>query len=250
MAGPEPCALVVGSGSGSKILLTGLAAACINGFMTSFNKPWDIDAALTEERLRLLAGTIQEVRDAALQLHDPSSGESTWSLGCRCYERLQRRFQRLADGEWSPWFRYAPLGPRLAYLIHFEGVAIRHYWAPFADEADPPPKAVRRAFENIERAKQMSLPGFEENPKKDRTLTWLLQVGTDRIDLGVDRVIIFRADEEGEVQNEYLIPLEPGVRVAAAARETPPPPVEIEPPTIGRKRLDDGKTGSGDGDPE
>ena len=49
--------------------------------------PWIKYPGLSAERLSFVAGRIKHARAGCAALHDPESGDSPWSLGCRSYSR-------------------------------------------------------------------------------------------------------------------------------------------------------------------
>jgi hypothetical protein len=55
--------------------------------MDSSFKPWIAYPPLTEVRLSAIATILRDVRQEAVAKHEPDSGDSEWSLGCRIYSR-------------------------------------------------------------------------------------------------------------------------------------------------------------------
>jgi hypothetical protein len=49
--------------------------------------PWIKYPGLSAERLSFVASRIKHARAGCAALHDPESGDSSWSLGCRSYSR-------------------------------------------------------------------------------------------------------------------------------------------------------------------
>jgi hypothetical protein len=46
-------------------------------------KPWEVDAALWEERLRFIAELLLEIREEVARTQERDKGDSNWGLGCR-----------------------------------------------------------------------------------------------------------------------------------------------------------------------
>jgi hypothetical protein len=86
--------------------------------------PWEIEPALTKERLCHLARLLRDVRQGALTLYNPDEGDGPWSLGCRIYERTINIIQRESTD--LPWLKvYRSDG--LYFAIFIDDIPLRFY---------------------------------------------------------------------------------------------------------------------------
>lgn len=86
--------------------------------------PHDLHPALSADRLDFIANVVAKARDAAVDDHDPKTGETFWSLGCRALERVMHSIKAaaaLTDG----WLTI--LDPSRHFRFAIEGIPIGVY---------------------------------------------------------------------------------------------------------------------------
>lgn len=114
------------------------------------NDARDLPAALTLDRLRRLAEPIVEARREAIEVHDPDSGETNFSLGSRTYERACEKYRRLAAE--VDWLTCSETGLYFLLLVGEERLPIKFH---HADPSKPPQRTMREWKPETE-AKQLS----------------------------------------------------------------------------------------------
>lgn len=190
--------------------------------------PSDINAALTEERLQVLARTIAQVRAEALQGHEPEKGDNAWTFGCRAYSRTCFAFDRLElTGEY-PWLRTHTDG--LAFTLIVAGEPIKFFRG---DSTNPTSRSVQGGLH--EAIRQGRLQFGEEGRTFGEGWFWLLAIETHP-DGTVMNVVVLQANQHGETRNVYVVPLE-ATPIPAAARvlTTQREGVDLPPPEVGPK---------------
>jgi hypothetical protein len=196
-------------------------------------KPWDINAALQEERLRFLAELALEVRKGAVAAQEPSKGDGKWGLGCRFYERLSDAFIKAAASGKIPWLTaLRPNGNPLELYLAIGGCPI-HYLR--GDPAKPSQHHLVRAQEQ-----------YEFWPDSKRTGWYWLMVVESSSDEEATRVLFEEASDSGDIRHQW---------VAAAAKTdvtsipniakqgTPIPKPVVGGPPSKKKKESDGSDG-------
>lgn len=109
-------------------------------------KPWDLEPSLDESRLSVLAGLLIIISDECTRLHDKEAGDGFWSLGCRIYQRVCKRFLKLSVSEW-PWLRVLKTKHELQLPLVIGSCFIRY----FRGEACNPPNLQLFRAEEIQK---------------------------------------------------------------------------------------------------
>lgn len=215
--------------------------------------PWEIAPELTEERLRLIACTVDRVRNGVLEAHEPDKGDGSWGFGCRAYERTCFALSKLADAEENRgWFKVE--ADRLECTLRVGGVPIKFYRG---DPTDPNPRALRggliASLRDLLGGQQTLFPP-DARERAASGWFWLMAIETHG-DGTVSRVLVLQARESGEVQNEWEIPLElpvPAIAPVATMRregvDLPPPKVGPKAPAVPLETNDELGTASSDVD--
>jgi hypothetical protein len=135
-------------------------------------QPWDVNPALTTDRLKQLASFIREVRDSVVDLHNEELGDSARSLGLRAYECVRTRIIRASnDPEWS-WLKVLRDDGRFTFSI--ANVPVRFY------RGKPDSPEERRLIPCIEASRQMSL--LSEDVGNDvASVIWFFAVELDEL---------------------------------------------------------------------
>src|ERR1700726_1827740 len=87
--------------------------------------PWITYPPLTEKRLRHVAGLVKACRDEVVALHDPDSGDDSWSLGCRAYSRTRHALGK--ESAALPWLTVVPELSPLRFTFAIGGGPICFY---------------------------------------------------------------------------------------------------------------------------
>ncbi|VUT00587.1 hypothetical protein SB6408_01918 [Klebsiella spallanzanii] len=92
----------------------------------TMKQPWELNPALTIERLKQLASLIRNVRDDVIDLHNEELGDSARSTGLRAYECCRTRIIRAATQheEW-PWLGIVKDDGKFTFSI--DSVPVRLY---------------------------------------------------------------------------------------------------------------------------
>lgn len=193
----------------------------------SVRAPWEIAAALTEERLRAVAAIFCTVRKEAVEAHEPSKGDTTWGLGCRSYERILRAIEYAATlPEYRPWLSIVERNG-LAFTFAIGGVPVRFY---AGDPENPPERAIARFAAEMEQFDLMLDHGLIMSEASD-SWPFRLIVSHDRATNLISGITLIQIDAAGDAHNPYSIPL-PAMPSAVnlttqrAGVELPPPVVE------------------------
>jgi hypothetical protein len=183
-------------------------------------KPWEVQPALSEEKLMHLGNVIKTVRAQAVELYEPEAGDGPWSLGCRVYERTINAIHR--ESREISWLEVERNG--LYMLIFIDGIPVRFHRG---ETENPGAKTLQRHSPELI-AQQLVFP-FDES-----AWFWRLIVETDELGYAL-RIVIVQYTEEGEFRNVWEIPVMPPVASITAASHKPRPGVELEEPPVGPK---------------
>jgi hypothetical protein len=186
-------------------------------------KPWEVDAALQEERLTLLAKLLLEIRAEVTRAQEPDKGDGNWGLGCRAYERTAYRLIQLSTSGEFPWLRAVnPTSNRLELALSIGGCPVRYLRG---DSERPASRHVARA------GYQYRLwPGTRD----DQGWYWLLVLETDELGNGT-RVVVEQVDGTGETRWPWIaaeataveVQMTNVVSIAKEGADLPPPLIEV-----------------------
>jgi hypothetical protein len=210
--------------------------------------PWKIHPALTEERLRTVAGIIRDVREGALALYDPQAGDIPWSHGCVVYARTLRALERAALREEYRGWLHVVERQGLHFVFGIGGIPVRVY---SGDPERLPDRALRRRAAEVD---QMAFafelfPGAPAAVNAAALEDCFLRLAVELTPtLAVWRISLVLADDAGRVHAQWEVPLDGGTGVLAFdPRETRTPGVVLPPPTIGAARGADRSADAGAG---
>ena len=188
-------------------------------------KPWEVDAALQEERLRLLAELLLEIRAEVARAQERDKGDGNWGLGCRAYERTAFRLAQLSSSGEYPWLRAVnPSSNRLELALSIGGCPVRY---PRGDSERPASRQVVRAEHQYRLC---------PDARDDEGWYWLLVLETDERGNGT-RVVVEQVNRVGETRWAWSAAQVAGVEtrgdevvaVAGEGAELPPPLIELAP---------------------
>lgn len=87
-------------------------------------QPWDYHEDLSLDRLQLIAKVLADTRRDTIMQHDPTAGDTGWSLGCRIYARSAEMLTRAGETMW-PWFKV--INPPLEFIFSLGNVPLRFF---------------------------------------------------------------------------------------------------------------------------
>lgn len=191
-------------------------------------EPWNISPKLTRDRLQLIAGEVVRVRAEAALEHRPEVGDDSWSFGCRAYRRTCFALAALSSTGDHPWLTIREDG--LAFQILVEGEPLRFYCG---DAEKPSARSLRRGIGDLVDQGRFSFYD-DELAASDEGWFWLLAIepaeeGT------VLRIVVLQANPEGEVRNQWEIPVNASIQALGLVSSIQRHPVELPPPAIGPK---------------
>jgi hypothetical protein len=190
--------------------------------------PWDVDPALTEDRLAYLAELLPDVRKGAIASQEPDKGDGKWGLGCRFYERVLAKLIRASASKEAPWLTaLRPNGNPLELYLAIDGCPI-HYFR--GDPDSPAQHHVIRAQEQIQ---------FWPDPPNDSGWFWLMVVESASDQDGT-RVLFEQVNDSGQVRYQYVAARAKAEvpSIAKQGKEIPQP--EIGGPPSKKKKGSDG----------
>jgi hypothetical protein len=186
-------------------------------------KPWEVDAALREDRLRFIAELLLEIRGEVAYAQEPDKGDGNWGLGCRAYERTAFRLIQLASSGGYPWLQAVnPTNNRLELALSIGGCPVRYLRGD----------SERPALRHVARAEHQYRLWPEA--RDDEDWYWLLVLETDELGNGM-RVVVEQVNRMGEtrwawVAAEAAMAATRGVEAMSITREgaeLPPPVIEL-----------------------
>jgi hypothetical protein len=188
-------------------------------------KPWEVDAALQEERLRFVAELLLEIREEVARAQERDKGDGNWGLGCRAYERTAFRLIQLSSSGEYPWLQAVkPTSNRLELALSIGGCPVRYLRG---DSERPASRHVVRAEYQYR---------LWPEARDDEGWYWLLVLETDERGNGT-RVVVEQVNRAGETRWAWLAAQVAGagtqgaevVSVAGEGAELPPPLIELAP---------------------
>jgi hypothetical protein len=196
--------------------------------------PWELAPEFTRDRLEFVARRLLEIRADAVRAQLPERGDTGWVLGCRAYEwGRQQLYGDMLAGQ-HPWLRAVPLR-QLKFDLRIGGRPIH----VFRGDAEAPGE--RHLIRGREKQGQFAFM----NGSDDDGGAYYLAVETDSDGNGL-RVVFFESNANGENRNEWVIPVEPPMSVAAdvqsiakEGKDLPEPMVAPKVPTWKRGDGDD-----------
>jgi hypothetical protein len=163
--------------------------------MDSSFRPWIAYPPLTEVRLSSIATILRDVRQETVAKHEPDSGDTEWSLGCRIYSRSCFAIRQAAENH--DWLTILDELETLRFSFAIGSIPFRFYKG-HAD--DPPGKYIEVTFGEL-RQQQLA---FEVDGVSLRDVVLRLAVETDVARLA-SRVILVEMNESA-ITNVYEIP--------------------------------------------
>jgi hypothetical protein len=185
-------------------------------------EPWTRYAPLTQGRLSRVANMIRNARRETVFLHEPTNGDSEWSLGCRVYSRTCHAL-RIAAQQYD-WLKILEDDRPLRFAFAIGSVPFRFY----RGEADDPPSHYLITTYAELHQQQLALE-LGVVLLKDQILR--LAVETDATTRQVSNVILVEMDEAKNLTGTYNIPfdIETGNVTPLQSKGVDLPPLTLEP---------------------
>ena len=195
--------------------------------------PWKLYAGLTEGRLAHVASLMRDARHSVVDIHDPSRGDDSWTMGCLAYRR--ECFAVIQESRIVDYIRILP-EDHGKFTFSIGGWPVKFY---HGDGDDPPSKSL--AVSHVESA-QLKL-AFEIEQRKPEEFKLRIAIETDsRGEL--TRAILVRIDDSGEPESHYVMPFE----ASATIVEMKAPPVDPGRPEFGALNKEEEKEKRNEGD--
>ncbi len=189
------------------------------------NQPWELNPALSSDKLKLLASLIRDVRDEVVDRHDDELGDSARGTGLRAYECCRVRIIRAAaDPEEWDWLGIVKDDGRFTFSIN--SVPVRFF------RGRPSCPEERRLIPCMEALSQMSL--LPTDVGDAAKIIWFFAVEVDAFRY-VERVS-FTGFLDGVQVSCWEIPLDEKVPVFASVDAELPEPVKTEKASVSVKR--------------
>jgi hypothetical protein len=186
--------------------------------MANSFKPWEHYPSMTARRLAAVASLLQRTRDTIVEISEPEQGDSSWSIGCRVYDRTIFKLREASIG--CDWLRVLPETQRLRLTFTIGSVPLKLYKG---EPDDLPSKTLVRSFSEL---RQMRL-AFEHDGI-DVSLSIRIAVEADA-DGRTTAISLVEVDGRGEPRRVYDIPLNETNVVAFK-----PAPIELPAPRLRR----------------
>jgi hypothetical protein len=183
--------------------------------------PWELNAALEQERLVTLAKVAVETRNRAFAEADRAAGDTNWGLACKAHERLMFALSRMAESGEHPWLTVIRDGLYLMPLIGT--VPIRLFRGSPERVSSRHLDAVRLEAERVTVPDAQIAFSFMVPVADDGPWYWLMAMETDEHGL-VTRVVYFQANDAGQTRHAWECRLP-----QREAEPVPPPVVELAP---------------------
>ncbi|KYG00414.1 hypothetical protein BE20_55735 [Sorangium cellulosum] len=189
--------------------------------------PWELNPALHESRLVLLAQTAVNVRNKAFSEANREEGDTSWGIGCKAHERFGHALCKLADSGKHPWLTVHRDG--LYLMPHIEGIAVRVYRGPADKPSQRHLEAARSEHGRRSEPRQMTFTFMGQETEPDGPWFWMMAVETD-VEGRALRAVFFQANEAGGTRNAWEAPVEmapaapapaPGDKPARPAKQRP-----------------------------
>jgi hypothetical protein len=186
-------------------------------------KPWEVDPALQEDRLRFIAELLLEIRGEVAYTQEPDKGDGNWGLGCRAYERTAFRLIQLASGGGYPWLQAVnPSNNRLELALSIGGCPVRYLRGD----------SERPALRHVARAEHQYRLWPEARDEED--WYWLLVLETDGLSNGT-RVVVEQVNRMGETRWAWVAAEAAtavtrdtdDISIAREGADLPPPMIEV-----------------------
>lgn len=190
--------------------------------------PHQFHPDLTEERIKAISGIIQGARANCLDWHDPSSGDSPWSYGCRA--RAWTR-QALRNAAKKPDYSFLSIlkDQGQAFVFGICGIPVKF----FKDHVEKPSPRVRK--HSASELSQLSLFHFNgiDAPKD---VAWRFVFEVNPLTSEVIKIVFVGLDRHEETLCHYEIPLRDNVAKLYDPISDHEEGVELASPIVSKKK--------------
>ncbi|EID0692369.1 peroxidase [Vibrio vulnificus] len=191
-------------------------------------QPWELNSALSSDKLKQLASLIRDVRDEVVDRHDDELGDSARGTGLRAYECCRVRIIRAAahKEDWA-WLGVVKDDGRFTFSI--DSVPVRFF------RGKPSCPEERRLIPSIEALSQMSLLPPEVGDAA--SIIWFFAVEVDEFRY-VERVT-FTGFLDGVQVSCWEIPLDEKVAAFSSIDAELPEPVKTQKASVSIKKKEE-----------
>lgn len=185
--------------------------------------PWEINDALLPDRLQAIAVAAKNQRNMVIDL-TVEGRDSPWCLGCRAYSWTCSVLTEMAVD--CHWLRCRAGG--LAFTFYVDGIPFKFYRGK-ADE--PKSNSLRSGVREMLSVNRLDFLEKEIVQELEGWF-WLLAIDTD-VDGRVLEVVVFQANERGEIRHPWSIPLDGRVVAVSSISDLRREGVDQAPAQIG-----------------
>lgn len=182
-------------------------------------EPWSIHSDLTRDRLIEVARLISYGRNDALDRHNPSVGDNTWTLGCSAFQFQRFRISAACAGGKYPWLSL--IDPSMQFVFKIGSVPVRFYAGP-AEE--PNSRTLSQSFPELH---QLSL-----FPRESEARGYAHRIAVETDFDGAVTAIKYVALDDDQPAFFWDIPLAALVSPMHEVGKTLAKGVELPPPAI------------------
>lgn len=187
--------------------------------------PWEINEVLLPDRLQAVAVAAKNQRNMVIDL-SVEGRDNPWCLGCRAYSWTCSILAEMAMRDDCQWLRTRSGG--LAFTFYVDGVAFKFYRGKAEEPKSNSLRSGVREMLSVNRLDFME----DEIRQEAEGWFWLLAIDTD-VDGRVLEVVVFQANERGEIRHPWSIPLDGRVVAVSSISDVRREGVEQAPAQIG-----------------
>lgn len=184
--------------------------------------PWAHHPDLKSDRLVYVATLIAQGRNDALDRHEPSIGDDSWSLGCRAYRCGRFRVEEAIESKKYPWL--SVVDSTMQFTFKVGSVPVRFYRG-LADE--PTQRTLKISYPELQQM-SLALPEMDEPDTNEPCFRFAIE--TD-LEGEIDR-IIFVGIVANQVKYYWEVPFIPKVRLIHSISATREEGVELPSPHV------------------
>ena len=182
-------------------------------------EPWKKYPSLTKDHLSVIATILRDVRQETVAKHEPDSGDSEWSLGCRIYSRSC--FAIVQASAKHDWLDILSEQEQLRFSFAIGKIPFRFYRG---NADDPPGKYIETTFAELHQ--HQYLLEIEGLHLADVVLRLAIETDAARL---ASKVTLVEMTKAGKITNTYVIPFD-DQSSTVIPMQTPPvslPPVDL-----------------------
>lgn len=188
--------------------------------------PWEINTDLTQDRIKIIANLICQVRTDVIDRHDEALGDTRLSLGTRAYECCRTRIIALANSKMHDWLDTVTDEGRFTFRIGN---------TPVRFTRNTPENLPNRKLIVSEEAQQLLFFDIDPDFGTKETLIWFFIIDTPYM-VPVETMYMVAYTQNKEIRCQWEIPVEEVVPLGLTlVNDTVPQPVELPPAIVTAK---------------